>query len=59
MVLRFVTRFVLPIFQVTSMTQDRLRQMQQQMDNMQKKNAAPEKQKKSVDGDYIDYEEVK
>lgn len=41
------------------MTQDRLRQMQQQMDNMQKKNATPEKQKKSVDGDYIDYEEVK
>lgn len=59
MVLRFITRFVLPIFQITSMTQDRIRQMQQQMDQMNKNNTPPEKPKKKVDGDYIDYEEVK
>ncbi len=40
--------------------QQRVRQMQQQMEDMQQKNSAPTQPqpKKQVEGDYIDYEEV-
>lgn len=61
--LRFVFRFLLPLFQITGAAQERIRQMQQQMEEMQQKannNTAKASAKpKQVDGDYIDYEEVK
>jgi hypothetical protein len=60
---RFVFRFLLPLFQITGAAQERLRQMQKQMDEMQKKpdsNTAKATSKpRHVDGDYIEYEEVK
>lgn len=64
MLLRFVLRIVLPFFQIASMAQSRIRQMQQQMEDMhrqQSQPAAPQQHHapKQVDGDYIDYEEVK
>lgn len=65
MIMRFVARFVMPLLQMSSLASDRLKQMQQQMDDMQRKannqqnnaanNPQPNKVKK---GEYIDYEEV-
>jgi hypothetical protein len=60
MIFRFIARFVLPILSITRVTQDRLRQMQQQMEDMHKQQSAPPQQAQKVkEGDYIDYEEVK
>ncbi len=58
---RFIMRIVLPVMQVTSATQKKMREMQNQMEEMQKKAANPEPKAKPrrVEGDYIDYEEVK
>lgn len=43
------------------MAQDRMRQMQKQMEDMQNRPAATNQRQaqKAVDGDYIEYEEVK
>lgn len=63
MTYRFIFRFVLPIYRATKTASDRMRQMKQQMDDMQTKantNARPSnKPPQPKDGDYIDYEEVK
>lgn len=59
MVLRFLARVVLPIFHITSMTQQKMKEMQKQMEEMQRTNAQPKKNTRQVEGDYIDYEEVK
>ncbi len=59
---RILNRFILPAFRVSSNVNDRLRQMQDQMREMeQKANQANNQQKKKVnrDSDYIDYEEIK
>jgi hypothetical protein len=57
---RFLSRYVLPIFKITSQHSDRIRQMQDQMRNMNNpnNNMAP-KPKVQKEGDYIDYEEVR
>ncbi len=59
MVLRFLARVVLPIFHITSMTQQKMKEMQKQMEEMQRTNTQPKKNTRQVEGDYIDYEEVK
>lgn len=63
MIFRFIARFVFPILNITRLTQDRLRQMQQQMEDMQQKQSNPppaqQQTQKVKEGDYIDYEEVK
>ena len=64
MVLRFLTRFVFPILKITRVTQDRLRQMQQQMEDMQKQQqgspANTVRPKQTVkEGEYIEYEDLK
>lgn len=57
---RFIFRFVLPIFMVTKAAQDKLNQMQQKMDEMQREQEAKNKRaSRPIEGDYIDYEEVK
>lgn len=59
---RFVTRFLLPVLRVTRVASTRMREMQQQMEDMQAKanNPGPAASKpKPVEGDYIDYEEIK
>ncbi len=58
---RFLFRFVIPIFHATKMASDRVRQMQQQMNEMQDKaNGKPDnKPPQMKEGDYIEYEEVK
>lgn len=58
--LRFISRFVLPVFKITKMTSDRLRDMQRQMEDMDKKVNNNSRQRPSVkEGDYVDYEEIK
>jgi len=48
---------------MTKMAQERMAQMQQQMEDMQRRQQAASqpspRPKKNIDGDYIDYEEVK
>ena len=58
---RFITRFVLPILKVTRMASSRMRDMQQQMEEMQQKanNPSPAPEPKIKEGDYIEYEEIK
>jgi hypothetical protein len=60
MIFRFIGRFVFPILNITRMTQDRLRQMQKQMEDMQHQQKAPSGTSSQVEeGEYIEYEEVK
>lgn len=58
---RFIVRFVIPVARVTRMASSRMREMQDQMNQMQQQanNPNPAPKPKPVDGEYIDYEEVK
>ena len=57
---RILTRFVLPIFRITSITNDQMRQMNEKLKEMDERMNQPAPAKKvKKDGDYIDYEEVK
>lgn len=59
---RFITRIVWPIFKVTRMASKRMREMQQQMQEMEQKAHTNQKTDTSYqvkEGDYIDYEEIK
>lgn len=56
LVLRFVMRFILPIMKMTRMTHQHMNDMRKKMDEMQQGGS---RQTKKVEGDYIDYEEVK
>ena len=55
-----LSRYIFPVFRITSSTNDHLKKMQEQLKEMDKKlnqqNKAARKVKK---GDYIDYEELK
>ncbi len=60
LIARFIFRFVLPVFQITRMTQDKLRQMQEEMERTQRQQQPNRNTQNHVkEGDYIDYEEVK
>jgi hypothetical protein len=57
---RFLFRFLLPVFRITAATNGRLRQMQDQMREAQRKaNETIVKNNVKKEGDYIDYEEVR
>lgn len=58
LVIRFAMRFVLPIMKMTRMTHAHMNDMRKKMDEMQQQKQTPPRPKR-VDGDYIDYEEVK
>lgn len=57
MLVRFVMRFLLPVLKITRMTHQQMNDMRRRMDEMQ--GGKSPRQQKRVDGDYIDYEEVK
>lgn len=60
LIARFVMRYVMPIILVTKTAHDKLSEMQKRMEQMQQEQErATKKKNRSVDGDYIDYEEVK
>jgi hypothetical protein len=50
-------RFVLPIMKMTRMTHQHMNDMRKKVDEMQQQQTT--QKHKRVDGDYIDYEEVK
>ncbi len=56
---RFVFRFMIPLMKVTKTATDKVRQMQQQMNDMQDRSRKEDKPPTVKEGDYIDYEEVK
>ncbi len=63
-ILRFVMKFLMPVFQVSRMAHRQMTDMKKKMDEMQqKKNSFEPKKQQSrdtkLDGEYIDYEEVK
>ena len=62
-IFRFIIRFLFPILQMTKMANERMQQMQKQMNDMQQKNETQAQQAKArprvADNDYIDYEEIK
>lgn len=57
---RFITRFVIPLVRVTRSANEQLRKMQSRMNEMEQQNTPPPSAaKKTIVGDYIDYEELK
>jgi len=59
-VFRFISRFLLPILQITRAAQNKMREMQEQMNTMQQEQKNKKtSNEKSIEGDYIDYEEIK
>ena len=62
-IFRVVVKYIIPIFRMTRAASAQMRQMQEQMNNMQNNNrpqAAPTvKSSSAKEGDYIDYEEVR
>lgn len=62
-ILRFISRFLLPVLGMTQMAQKQMQDLQRQMEEMQKRQqqaqANASKPKQELDGDYIDYEDVK
>ncbi len=58
---RFLTNYILPIFHITSATSRKMREMQEQMQAMERKVNEQESRKniRKKEGDYIDYEELK
>lgn len=62
-IVRFIFNFLLPVIGLTNAASQKMKEMQRQMDEMQRKQeqhkAETPKKPQQVDGDYIDYEEVK
>ncbi|PZF73887.1 hypothetical protein [Taibaiella soli] len=60
---RLIVNFILPVFRMTKLANERVRQMQDQMNNMQQSNQYNnnhhQASQRIKEGDYIDYEEVK
>ena len=59
LILRFFLRFLLPVAAVTRMTHRRIKDINNQYENLQKNNAKTSHKSKQIDEDYIDYEEIK
>lgn len=59
--LRFVLRFIMPLVKITRLAQNQMQQMKGKMDAMQQEHnqPTPNRASKKIDGDYIEYEEVK
>lgn len=54
-ILRFVLKYILPIAKITKGMRQHMNNIQDQMNQQ----AAQQEQRKKVDGEFIDYEEVK
>ncbi|NDC40271.1 MAG: hypothetical protein EBZ77_01785 [Chitinophagia bacterium] len=58
-VYRLLARYIFPAFFWSSNANERLRDMQQQMQEMNRKLNQQQRAPKKKDGDFIDYEELK
>lgn len=59
---RFIVNFLWPLLRVTRTASQRIRQMQQQMNDMQQRqpqNSTQTSPPRMKEGDYIEYEEIK
>jgi hypothetical protein len=57
---RLLSRYIIPIFRITTAHGDRIRQMHDQMNGMDRNaNTGASKKPVKKEGDYIDYEEVR
>lgn len=56
---RLLNRYILPVFRISATTNDRLKEMQKQMKEMNSKLDQQPVKRKRKDGDYIDYEDLK
>ncbi len=63
LIYRVVFSYLLPILRMTSAANDHVRNMRQQMKEMEQRMNQPQaeapRKAAPIDGDYIDYEEVK
>jgi hypothetical protein len=57
-VIRFVMRFIVPLARLTQMTHRTMNEVKRKM-NQQAKGPEARSTPKPVDGEYIDYEEIK
>jgi hypothetical protein len=59
--IRFVLRFLLPVFKLTKMTHSHLNNLREKVDHLQQNQHQQPKSRPQakVDGEYIEYEEVK
>lgn len=57
LLIRFMMRFLLPVFKITRMTHQKMNEMKKQMDQMQHNTG--KRSGKHIDGDFIEYEEIK
>ncbi len=66
-VIRFIIRIIVPILRVTKMTHAKMNEMKNAMEQMQQNQGSQKKyqhatatvQNHKIDGEYIDFEEVK
>jgi hypothetical protein len=59
-VLRFITRFLFPLLNITKAVTHKMREMQAQMDRLNQQQQQQQRANTaSKKGEYIDYEEVK
>jgi uncharacterized membrane protein (DUF106 family) len=63
-ILRFVLRFLMPVFQVSRMAHRQMTDMKKKMEEMNQQQSKAQDTKYSrkdsrIEGEYIDYEEVK
>jgi hypothetical protein len=56
---RIITRFILPIVGMSRMVHQKMDAIKKQVDDMQQKPSKEERSKPRIDGEYIDYEEIK
>lgn len=59
LIIRFAMRFLFPVLKLTRMTHQKMNEMKQKMDHMESASSRPAAKRKNLEGDYIDYEEVK
>lgn len=59
LVIRFVVRFILPIFKISQMAHQRIDEVNKRMEQMQRQQSKSSKRKKPDGGEYIDFEEIK
>lgn len=56
---RIITRFILPILNMSRMVHQKMDAFKKQVDDMQQRPAKEERSKPRIEGEYIDYEEIK
>jgi len=56
---RIITRFVLPILNMSQMVHQKMDAIKKQVDDLQQKPQKEKRSKPRIEGEYIDYEEIK